>query len=62
MKSVTKQYKKNSKRSLCKSKKEKKCNKLKGCKYTSKGTKRKFCRKKKNKSYKKKGSMFLMGL
>ena len=41
-------YRMRIKRSLCKGKKSKKCNKLKGCKYASKGTKRKFCRKKRN--------------
>ena len=54
MDSVRKAYKKNSKKSLCKSKTEKKCNRLKGCKYAKRGTKRNFCRKAKNKSYRKK--------
>lgn len=53
MPSIKKQYKTNSKRSLCKSKSDKKCKKLKGCK-VAKGTKRRFCRKIKNKSYKNK--------
>lgn len=42
-------YRSRSKRSLCKKAKSyRKCNRLTGCKYTSKGTKRKFCRKKHN--------------
>ena len=53
MTSIHKQYKLNSKNSLCKSKSKPKCNRIKGCKYT-KGTTRKFCRKRKNKTYKKK--------
>lgn len=43
-------YRINSKKSLCKSKKEKKCKKIKGCKM-AKGPKKTFCRKIKNKKY-----------
>ena len=53
-------YRINSKKSLCKSKKEKKCKKIKGCKM-AKGPKKTFCRKIKNKKYgktiKKRGGM-----
>lgn len=56
----TLKYKINSKKSLCKSKKEKKCKKIKGCKM-AKGPKKTFCRKIKNKKYgktiKKRGGM-----
>ena len=48
----TLKYKINSKKSLCKSKKEKKCKKIKGCKM-AKGPKKTFCRKIKNKKYNK---------
>lgn len=42
-------YRSRSKRSICKKVKSyRKCKRLTGCKYTSKGTKRKFCRKKHN--------------
>tara|TARA_B100000123_G_scaffold236606_1_gene187982 strand:- start:11698 stop:13176 length:1479 start_codon:yes stop_codon:yes gene_type:complete len=51
-KTLKKEYKANSKKSLCKSKKEKKCKKIKGCKM-SKGPKKTFCRKIKNKKYRK---------
>ena len=51
-KTVKKEYKANSKKSLCKSKKEKKCKKIKGCKMT-KGPKKTFCRKIRNKKYNK---------
>lgn len=51
MPSISKKYKSNSKKSLCKSKNDTKCRKLRGCK-VAKGTKRRFCRKIKNKSYK----------
>lgn len=51
-KTLRKEYKANSKKSLCKSKKEKKCKKIKGCKMT-KGSKKTFCRKIKNKKYRK---------
>jgi len=51
-KTLRKEYKTNSKKSLCKSKKEKKCKKIKGCKMT-KGPKKTFCRKIKNKKYRK---------
>ena len=43
-------YRINSKKSLCKSKKEKKCKKIKGCKM-ARGPKKTFCRKIKNKKY-----------
>ena len=46
----TLKYKINSKKSLCKSKKEKKCKKIKGCKM-AKGPKKTICRKIKNKKY-----------
>jgi len=48
----TLKYRINSKKSLCKSKKEKKCKKIKGCKM-AKGPKKTFCRKIKNKKYNK---------
>ena len=51
-KTVKREYRANSKKSLCKSKKEKKCKKIKGCKMT-KGTKKSFCRKIRNKKYNK---------
>tara|TARA_Y100000816_G_scaffold291906_1_gene284917 strand:- start:12060 stop:12749 length:690 start_codon:yes stop_codon:yes gene_type:complete len=51
-KTLRKEYKTNSKKSLCKSKKEKKCKKIKGCKMT-KGKKKTFCRKIRNKKYNK---------
>lgn len=51
-KTLKKEYKINSKKSLCKSKKEKKCKKIKGCKMT-KGPKKTFCRKIRNKKYNK---------
>ena len=51
-KTLRKEYKTNSKKSLCKSKKEKKCKKIKGCKMT-KGPKKTFCRKIRNKKYNK---------
>ena len=51
-KTIKKEYRANSKKSLCKSKKEKKCKKIKGCKMT-KGTKKSFCRKIRNKKYNK---------
>ena len=51
-KTLKREYKANSKKSLCKSKKEKKCKKIKGCKM-SKGPKKTFCRKIKNKKYRK---------
>ncbi len=51
-KTLKKEYKTNSKKSLCKSKKEKKCKKIKGCKMT-KGPKKTFCRKIRNKKYNK---------
>lgn len=51
-KTLRKEYKTNSKKSLCKSKKEKKCKKIKGCKMTN-GKKKKFCRKIRNKKYNK---------
>ena len=42
-------YRSRSKRSLCKKAKTyRKCNRLTGCKYASKGTKRRFCRKRHN--------------
>ena len=50
-KSIRRQYKNNSKRSLCKSKSQSKCNKIRGCK-TAKGKKRTYCRKMKNLTYK----------
>ena len=50
-KSIRRQYKNNSKRSLCKSKTAAKCKKIRGCK-TAKGKKRTYCRKMKNKTYK----------
>ena len=46
----TLKYRINSKKSLCKSKKEKKCKKIKGCKM-ARGPKKTFCRKIKNKKY-----------
>ena len=51
-KTIRQQYRKNSKKSLCKSKTAKKCKKIKGCKHVS-GKKRSFCRKIKNKRYNK---------
>lgn len=61
----TLKYKINSKKSLCKSKKEKKCKKIKGCKM-AKGPKKTFCRKIKNKKYgktiKKRGGVSLSQL
>ena len=51
-KTLRKEYKTNSKKSLCKSKKEKKCKKIKGCKMTN-GPKKTFCRKIRNKKYNK---------
>lgn len=51
-KTLRKEYKINSKKSLCKSKKDKKCKKIKGCKMT-KGPKKTFCRKIRNKKYNK---------
>ena len=38
-------YRDRIKKSLCRGKTAKKCKKVKGCKYASKGTKRRFCRK-----------------
>ena len=47
--SCRKLYRSRSKRSLCrKAKTYRKCNRLTGCKYSSKGTKRRFCRKRHN--------------
>ncbi len=58
-------YRINSKKSLCKSKKEKKCKKIKGCKM-ARGPKKTFCRKIKNKKYgktmKKRGGMNLSNM
>ena len=58
-------YRINSKKSLCKSKKEKKCKKIKGCKM-ARGPKKTFCRKIKNKKYgktmKKRGGMSLSNM
>ena len=51
-KTIKKEYRANSKKSLCKSKKDKKCKKIKGCKMT-KGPKKTFCRKIRNKKYNK---------
>lgn len=48
----TLKYRINSKKSLCKSKKEKKCKKIKGCKM-ARGPKKTFCRKIRNKKYNK---------
>ncbi len=61
----TLKYRINSKKSLCKSKKEKKCKKIKGCKM-ARGPKKTFCRKIKNKKYgktmKKRGGMSLSNM
>jgi len=60
----TLKYRINSKKSLCKSKKEKKCKKIKGCKM-ARGPKKTFCRKIKNKKYgktkKKRGGRMSLG-
>ena len=49
---ISKLYKLNGKKSLCKRKSAGKCVKVRGCKFT-KGKTRKYCRKRRNKTYKK---------